>query len=70
MTALAIIALLNNPLVQLGGGIALRGAGYGFDDLHYAIQTRLLADRLAVMQRFILATTKRKALPCPHSHRR
>jgi hypothetical protein len=41
LTAAALVALLNNPFVQAGGMLALRGVGNGIDDFHAAIQLDL-----------------------------
>jgi hypothetical protein len=41
LSVAAVIALLNNPLAQLGGKFALTGVNNGFTDLHSSIQLDL-----------------------------
>jgi hypothetical protein len=78
LSTAAVVALLNNPLVQLGGGLALRGVGYGLDDLHGYVQLDLYhrqtaeliwrAQALAYASKIL--APQRKARPCPRFHRR
>lgn len=76
-TIASIVALLGNPLVQLGGSLALRGAGYGMDDAHAAIQLRLYrqqtdeilyrAQVVAYAARLTATHQRKVACKCQHS---